>query len=93
MGLLAAVRSLTRPSGSEAFSGPAPAFSDGTPFAPYDAWGHDHLWFLDRMVRSDQPFVQRMTLILHDWFATSNAGVTNVEMMIAQNELLRAHAL
>ena len=38
---------------------------------PHDAWGHDHLWWLDRMVRSDQPLVERMTLILHDWFATS----------------------
>jgi uncharacterized protein (DUF1800 family) len=92
-GLLGAVRSLTRPSGEETFSGPAPAFSNGTPFAPYDAWGHDHIWWLDRMVRSNQPLVQRMTLILHDWFATSNAGVTDVEMMIAQNELLRSHAL
>ena len=93
MGLLAAVRSLTRPSGEETFSGPAPAFADNTPFAPYDAWGHDHIWWLDRMVRSDQPLVQRMTLILHDWFATSNADVNNPEMMITQNALLRSHAL
>jgi hypothetical protein len=51
-GLLAAVRSLTQPAGAETFSGPPVTLSDGTPFAPYDAWGHDHLWFLDRMVRS-----------------------------------------
>jgi hypothetical protein len=92
-GLLGAVRSLTRPTGEETFGGPPPAFSNGTPFAPYDAWGHDHIWWLDRMVRTDQPLVQRMTLILHDWFATSNAGVADVGMMIAQNELLRSHAL
>ena len=45
------------------------------------------------MVRSDQPLVERMTLILHDWFATTNGDVGNAEMMIAQNELLRSHAL
>ena len=38
---------------------------------PRDLWGHDHCWWLDRMVRSDQPLVERMTLIWHDWFATS----------------------
>ena len=92
-GLLAAVRSLTRPSGAATFSGPPVVLVDGTPYAPQDAWGHDHLWFLDRMVRSDQPLVERMTLILHDWFATTNADVGNARLMIGQNELLRSHAL
>ncbi len=92
-GLVAAVRSLTRPSGAATLVGAAPALSDGTPFAPLDAWGHDHLWWLDRMVRSNQPLVERMTLILHDWFATSNGGVGSVQLMFDQNELLRSHAL
>ena len=26
------------------------------------------------MVRSDQPLVERMTLIWHDWFATADVG-------------------
>ena len=93
MGMQAAVRSLTRPSGAETLVGAPVTLPNGTPFAPYDAWGHDHLWFLDRMVRSDQPLVERLTLIFHDWFATSNSGVDSREMMIAQNELLRSHAL
>ncbi|MEA2192250.1 MAG: hypothetical protein QOI73_2371 [Solirubrobacteraceae bacterium] len=92
-GLLGAVRSLTRPAGAATLVGAPVALSGGTPFAPEDAWGHDHLWWLDRMVRSDQPLVERMTLILHDWFATSRAGVDSVPMMMAQNELLRSHAL
>ena len=33
--------------------------SDGDPIAPADAYGHDHLWWLDRMVRSNQPLVER----------------------------------
>ena len=75
-GCVGAVQSLTRPSGAATLHGPAPVDDDGNPIAPADAWGHDHLWFLDRMVRSDQPLVERMALVFHDWFATSNAGVS-----------------
>ncbi len=89
-GLLGAVQSLTRPSGGAMLHGPAPVDSDGTPIAPADAWGHDHLWFLDRMVRSDQPLVERMALVFHDWFATSNAGVSKQQQMIDQSNLFRS---
>jgi uncharacterized protein (DUF1800 family) len=92
-GLTAAVRSLTRPTGAATLSGAPVTLPNNIPFAPRDAWGHDHLWWLDRMVRSDQPLVERMTLILHDWFATSNATVGNPGMMLDQGDLLRAHAL
>src|SRR3712207_7636603 len=34
-----------------------------------------------------------MTLIWHDWFATSNDGVGNVNLMLDQNNLFRANAL
>ena len=91
MGLLAAVRSLTRPTGSPNLVGAPPTFAE--PFAPRDAWGHDHIWLLDRFVRSDQPLVERMALIFHDWFATTNADVGNAGRMIDQAELLRSHAL
>ena len=73
MGLERAVLSLTRPAGAATLTGAAPTDDDG-PLAPEDAWGHDHLWFLDRMVRTNQPLIERMTLIWHDWFATSNDG-------------------
>ena len=92
-GLLGAVRSLTRPTGAATLAGTPVSLANGTPFAPQDAWGHDHLWWLDRMVRSNQPLVERLTLILHDWFATSRADVDSVPLMMAQNELLRTHAL
>jgi hypothetical protein len=90
LGLLAAVHSLTRPSGAAGLHGPAPVDDDGAPLAPADAWGHDHLWWLDRMVRSDQPLVERMALVLHDWFATSLAGVSKQQQMIDQSELFRS---
>jgi uncharacterized protein DUF1800 len=91
-GLDRAVLSLTRPP-KERFTGPAPHDSDGHPLAPMDAWGHDHLWWLDRMVRTNRPLVERMTLVWHDWFATSNAGVGSQRLMIGQNRLFRNNAM
>ena len=51
---------------------------------PLDKFGHDHLWWLDRMVRTSRPLTERMTLVWHDWFATSNAGVGSQKLMLAQ---------
>jgi uncharacterized protein (DUF1800 family) len=45
------------------------------------------------MVRTRAPLVERMTLNLHDHFATSNHKVNSRSEMIAQNQLLRRHAL
>jgi uncharacterized protein (DUF1800 family) len=91
-GLVAAVHSLTRPP-AEHLTGPAPTDEKHFPIAPYDATGHDHLWWLDRMVRTNRPLVERMTLIWHDWFATSNQGVKSQRLMLDQNQTLRKHAL
>jgi uncharacterized protein (DUF1800 family) len=87
-----AVRSLTRP-GAERWVGPAPRDDKGRRLAPADAWGHDHLWWLDRMVRTSRPLVERMTLVWHDWFATSVDGVGSQKLMLDQNKLLRRLAL
>lgn len=89
LGLVGAVQSLTRPGGAPHLNGPAPRDDDGYPLAPGDAWGHDHLWWLDRMVRTDQPLVERMALVFHDWFATSNANVSRTQQMIDQSNLFR----
>jgi uncharacterized protein (DUF1800 family) len=92
LGLDGAVHSLTHPPG-ERWIGPRPHDDKGHPLAPADAYGHDHLWWLDRMVRTRRPLVERMTLVWHDWFATSNAGVGSQKLMLAQNRLLRRYAL
>ena len=84
---------LTRPSGPATLSGPEPVNDDGNPLAPYDVWGEDHCWWLDRMVRSDQQLVERMTFIFHDWFANSNEKVNSQQLMLEQNELFRTMAL
>ncbi len=90
LGLVGAVRSLTQPSGSATLTGPPPVDDDNVPIAPADAWGHDHLWWIDRMVRTNQPLVERMALVLHDWFATSTASVSTAQQMIDQSNLFRS---
>jgi uncharacterized protein (DUF1800 family) len=91
MGLVGAVQSLTRPSGAAVLSGPAPTDDEGDPLAPADIWGHDHLWWLDRMIRTNQPLVERMALVLHDWFATSEGGVSKAQQMMDQSNTFRAY--
>jgi uncharacterized protein (DUF1800 family) len=92
LGLEGAVHHLVAPP-REKLVGPAPHDEKGRPLAPFDAWGHDHAWWLDRMVRTSRPLVERMTLVWHDWFATSNAGVGSQRLMLAQNQLFREHGL
>jgi len=87
------VYGLTRPSGEAALIGPEPTDGKGNPLNPAGVRGHDHCWWLDRMVRSDQQLVERMTLIWHDWFATSNANVNRQQLMLDQNSLFRENAL
>jgi uncharacterized protein (DUF1800 family) len=87
-GLARSVYSLTRPA-PDRLVGPEPVDERSQPIAPAHASGHDHLWWLDRMVRSNRPLVERMTLVWHDWFATSNAGVGSQHEMLAQNRVFR----
>jgi uncharacterized protein (DUF1800 family) len=92
IGLDKAVRSLVHPP-AEKLTGPKPRDDKGHRLAPADAWGHDHLWWLDRMVRTNRPLVERMTLVWHDWFATSNAQVGSQRLMLVQNALFRRLSL
>ena len=92
LGLDGAVASLTRPAGRSRLLGRGPHGADGAPLDPIDVWGDDHCWWLDRMVRSDQQLVERMTLVWHSWFATSVQASTSA-LMLAQNEMMRGHAL
>ena len=87
------VFSLTRPSGAGVLQGPEPHNDEGEALQPADAWGDDHCWWLDRMIRSNQPLVERMTYIWHDWFANSNEKVNDQQRMLDQNNLFREQAL
>lgn len=91
LGMKRAVEKLVDHRGGTKLVGPGPKLDDA--LAPRDIWGHDHIWWLDRMVRTNNPLQERMTLIWHDWFATSNDGVGSQRLMIQQNEMLRRNSL
>ena len=88
LGLEGAVHALMRP-GRDRLKGPRPHDDRGRKLSPYDRWGHDQLWWLDRMVRTTKPLHERMTLVWHDWFATSRDGVGPAKLMLRQNQLFR----
>ena len=87
-GLSRAVKSLVDPPKPKLI-GPEPRDEDGN-FAPYDLWGHDVMWWLDKMVRSNQPLVERMALNWHDWFATGDVGSARIS--IDQIKMFRKRA-
>jgi hypothetical protein len=69
--------------------GPAPTI-EGKPLDPYNEWGHNSLWWLDRMIRSPRPLVEKMTLFWHDHFAVNDQ---DTPLMLRQNALFRRRAL
>jgi uncharacterized protein (DUF1800 family) len=92
MDLEGAVLSLTRPTGTAPMTGDEPTV-DGAPLSPLDTWYGDHLYWFDRMVRSGHQLVERLALVFHDWWATSNDGVGSNAMMLAQTNIFRTHGL
>ena len=89
-GMRASVQLLTRPPAAR-LVGPTPTTENG-PLRPQEEWDHDHLWWFDRMVRSNQPLVERMALVWHDWFATVKDAAP-ARLMLGQNALFRRQAL
>jgi uncharacterized protein (DUF1800 family) len=77
------------PHGTQRMVGPPPR-ANGKPLDPINEWGHDVLWWLDKMVRSQRPLQEKLTLFWHDHFATRDQ---DAPLMLAQNRKLRAHAL
>ncbi len=67
-----------------------PARVDGRPLDPVNEYGDDVLWWLDKMVSTKRPLQEKMTLFWHDHFATRDQ---DRPLMIAQNKMLRSHAL
>jgi len=83
----AAVQWLLEGDGRE-LRGPSPRI-DGVPIDPVNEFGHDQLWWLDRMVRSMRPLQEKMTLFWHDHFACKD----QTPLMLAQNQTMRRLAL
>ncbi len=50
-------------------------------------------WWLHRLHASENRLVEKLTLMWHNHFATSNEKVASVPLMLAQNELLRRESL
>jgi uncharacterized protein (DUF1800 family) len=50
-------------------------------------------WWLYRCLFSPHPLRERLTLLWHNHFATSNLKVDDLQLMKRQNDLLRLHAL
>lgn len=50
-------------------------------------------WWLDRMVRTNRPLEEKMTLFWHNHFATAISKVQSVYLMYNQNQFLRQNAL
>jgi len=69
--------------------GSAPTVN-GKRLDPANEYGHDVLWWLDRMVRSQRPLVEKMTLFWHDHFATADQ---DTPLMLGQNQTLRRGGL
>ena len=49
-------------------------------------------WWMYRILFGPDPLVERLTLMWHDHFATSNLKVDDLGLMRRQNETLRSHA-
>ncbi len=50
-------------------------------------------WWVQRMLRGEDPLRERMTLILHGWLVSGSKKVKQSDYMIEQNQLFRKHAL
>jgi uncharacterized protein (DUF1800 family) len=86
-GRAATLRWLLSPNGRKAplLPGPRPMALD-----PVNEYGHDVLWWLDRMVRTTRPLEEKMVLLWHDHFATRDV---DTPLMLRQNALFRRRAL
>jgi uncharacterized protein (DUF1800 family) len=50
-------------------------------------------WWLDRMVATRAPLVEKMTLFWHGHFTSATDKVINTDLLVNQNRLFRKHAL
>ena len=83
-------RLMARPQGA---LGGAPAVrADGSPLQPLASDTDLVLAWCDRMLKTRNPLVERLTFFWHRHFATSRADVSPPQLMVNQNDLLRRYA-
>ncbi len=73
-------------------TGPEPVRSDGTPLQPFESDTDLVLTWADRMLRTGNPLVERLTLFWHHHFATQRTEVSPPQLMQDQNNLLRRYS-
>lgn len=88
-GKAATLRWIVTGDGPATLVGPEPSV-DGGPLDPRNEWGHDALWWLDRMVRTTRPLEEKMTLFWADHFACRDQ---DTPLQLSLNRTLRRHAL
>jgi uncharacterized protein (DUF1800 family) len=73
-------------------TGTAALRRDGQPLRPHESDVDLVLSWCDRMLRTGNPLVERMTFFWHRHFATSRAEVSPPQLMTQQNDLLRRYS-
>ena len=89
----AALDHLLTPGKGPALVGPEPRTKNGGPLDPFNEYGHDSVWWLDRCVRARDQLRERMTLSWHDHWACSNNKVSDPKLMFAYYKVLRQNSL
>ena len=72
--------------------GTAATRSDGTPLQPHASDTDMVTEWIDRMVRSENPLVERLTFFWHRHLATRRSDVSPPQLMTIQNSLFRRFA-
>ena len=95
-GMDASVDRLLHPQPDSLPAAPAGDLTYG-PMAPpaerRDAYLRAASWWIDRMLQTPNPLVERMTYFWHNHFTSGVQGGITPAMMVAQNQLYRSHAL
>lgn len=73
-------------------TGPEPLRADGAPLKPTESDTDLVLAWCDKMLRTGNPLVERLTLFWHRHFATSRQDVSPPQLMQNQNDLLRRYS-
>ncbi len=83
-------RLMARPQG--ALAGPPAVRADTNPLQPLASDTDLVLAWCDRMLKTGNPLVERLTFFWHRHFATSRADVSPPQLIVNQNDLLRRYA-
>ncbi|MGD9694141.1 MAG: DUF1800 family protein [Thermoleophilia bacterium] len=73
-------------------AGPPPRRADGSPLRPHESDTDMVLAWCDRMIRTGNPLVERLTFFWHRHFANSREEVSPPQLLTTQTELFRRYS-